>query len=298
MIRIPTPRGFNFRRTALSHGWYDLLPFSYDMERHVLRRDMSLQHGPVVRCEMSGDPVSLTPVGSAMTRAREEELVAQVRICLRLDEDLTPFHREARRHPQYRWMARTGSGRLLRAPTVFEDVVKMMCTTNCTWGLTKQMVRNLVHCFGKRGGDELVGFPEPASIAGSGESFLRKHCSTGYRSPYILEFADRVAGGKLDPEQWRGSPLDTDALFREIHSVKGIGPYAAGNILKLLGRYDYLGLDSWVRARYFEIHRKGRKVKDSTIEKQYAEFGQWRGLFFWLEMTRGWHEDKFTSQTA
>jgi hypothetical protein len=78
-----------------------------------------------------------------------------------------------------------------------------------------------------------------------------------------------------------------------MRTVKGIGPYAAGNILKLTGRYDYLGLDSWVRTQYAGLRRGGRRVKDSTIEKDYTQFGRWRGLFFWLEMTRTWHGDKF-----
>ena len=77
-----------------------------------------------------------------------------------------------------------------------------------------------------------------------------------------------------------------------MRSVKGIGPYAAGNIMKLVGRYDYLGLDSWVRSQYYALHHKGRTVKDSTIERHYAGSGRWRGLFFWLEMTRHWHDEK------
>ena len=87
--------------------------------------------------------------------------------------------------------------------------------------------------------------------------------------------------------------MPTRALFDEMRTVKGIGPYAAGNLLKLAGRYDYLGLDSWVRGKYFELRRSGRPVKDSTIEKDYLQFGKWRGLLFWLEMTRDWHGDKF-----
>ena len=48
-----------------------------------------------------------------------------------------------------------------------------------------------------------------------------------------------------------------------------------------------------MRSKYYELHRNGRKVKDSTIERHYAPYGTWRGLFFWLEMTRYWHDDKF-----
>jgi hypothetical protein len=76
-------------------------------------------------------------------------------------------------------------------------------------------------------------------------------------------------------------------------SVKGIGEYAAGNIMKLLGRYDYLGLDSWVRKKFSELHRGGRKTSDTSIERHYKQFGKWKGLFFWLEMTKDWYTEKF-----
>jgi 3-methyladenine DNA glycosylase/8-oxoguanine DNA glycosylase len=103
-----------------------------------------------------------------------------------------------------------------------------------------------------------------------------------------LQFAKRVASGTLDVECWRSSELRTEELFQELRSIKGVGVYSAGNILKLLGRYDYLGLDSWVRAKYYEVYHQGRAVSDRTIERRYRQFGKWRGLFFWLEMTKHW----------
>ena len=62
--------------------------------------------------------------------------------------------------------------------------------------------------------------------------------------------------------------------------------------MKLLGRYDRLGLDSWSRGKFYQLHCNGRKVKDATIERHYEEYGEWRGLFFWLEMTREWHDER------
>jgi 3-methyladenine DNA glycosylase/8-oxoguanine DNA glycosylase len=225
-----------------------------------------------------------------MLQSRDRDSITRVvRSCLRLDEDFLPFHREARRHAEFRWIARSGAGRLLRAPTVFEDAVKMICTTNCTWALTKVMVERMVREYGIQHDDTHYAFPEPGALAAITEKALRAKCSTGYRAPAILELARRVASGTLDIESLRTSSLPTGELFEELLSIRGIGPYAAGNMMKLLGRYDYLGLDSWVRKRFYELHTRGRKVKDSTIERHYATFGTWRGLFFWLEMTKDWH---------
>jgi len=153
-------------------------------------------------------------------------------------------------------------------------------------------VRNLVEHLGE-GFNGASTFPAPDAIAASSERFLRQTIKAGYRAPYLLELANRVASGKLDLESWRSSGEPTVELFKQMREVKGIGPYAAGNLMKLVGRYEYLGLDSWVRTRYYELHHNGRTVRDSTIERHYASFGEWRGLFFWLEMTRHWHDDKF-----
>jgi N-glycosylase/DNA lyase len=183
---------------------------------------------------------------------------------------------------------------LLRAPTLFEDVVKMLCTTNCSWALTVTIIRNLVNTFGESCVDGRRSFPTPAALAGTTERLLRAKIRAGYRAPYLLRFAREVAEGRRNIESLRTSSLSTEELFDELRTILGVGPYAAGNLLKLLGRYDYLGLDSWVRGQYSSLRAGGRKVSDRTIERAYRGCGPWRGLVFWLEMTRNWHEEKFT----
>ncbi len=296
VFHLEVPAGFDFWRTAFSHGWCALPPFSHDPGRREIGRIFTLGDGTTVSCRIGGDGKRIR-VAADWSRlpgpGARADLTGQIRTCLRMEEDFTAFHREARRHPRYRWIAACGAGRMLRAPGVFEDAVKMICTTNCTWALTTLMVSNLVARAGRPHPGGGNAFPTPAEVARLTESFLRTHVKAGYRAPYILGLARRVASGNLDIETWRSSPLDTAALFQEMRTVKGIGPYAAGNLLKLAGRYDYLGLDSWVRSQYYALRRGGRTVKDATIERDYAEFGKWRGLFFWFEMTRSWHGDKF-----
>ena len=74
---------------------------------------------------------------------RPPELLAQMRHMLRLDEDLSGFYLVAAADPPLAW-ATAGAGRMLRSPTVFEDLVKTICTTNCTWSATERMVGALV----------------------------------------------------------------------------------------------------------------------------------------------------------
>ena len=294
-LSLTTPAGFDFWRTVRSHGWCALPPFSHDESSKTLSRVLTLTDETTVACTASGDGHAVrlkVESGRPLSKEQRNEVKNQMARCLRLDEDFGPFHDEVRKLPRFMWITESGSGRMLRSPTVFEDVVKMLCTTNCTWALTTVMVTNLVRLLGREFADGQRAFPSPGAIADISEKFLRKEVKAGYRAPYLLELAQRVARGELDLEAWRGSALTTEELFEEMRKVKGIGPYAAGNIMKLIGRYDYLGLDSWVRARYYELHKKGRRVKDSTIEKDYKKYGKWRGLVFWLEMTRKWHDDE------
>jgi len=295
-LQFSIPRGFNFWRTVYSHGWCALPPFSTQKEAGTFSRILSLEDEVLAECIMkdAGDKIIVLARSQfPLTVDQKAGIKHQLKACLRLDEEMSEFYVQAQRSPQFRWIPRVGAGRMLRAPTVFEDVVKMICTTNCSWSLTEVMVQNLTTQLGKGFEDGKCSFPTPDAIAGKSDAFLRKHIRSGYRSPYLLELAENVASGRLDLESWRSSPAPTTELFKTVRSVKGMGDYAAGNILKLLGRYDYLGLDSWVRSRFYDLHTKGRKVKDTTIEKHYASLGKFRGLFFWLEMTRHWYQHKF-----
>ena len=292
IITLPTPQDFDFWRTMYSHGWCSLLPFRVDKEHRALNRILTLNNGSLVLCQISDHMDSKLTIAvqspALLTHADRSEVIRHIASCLRLTEDFSDFYRETRRYPKYRWIAKAKTGRLLRAPSVFEDIVKMICTTNCSWALTEIMINNLVENLGASFNDSHKSFPSPEALAGTSEGFLRKKIKAGYRSPFLLEFANKVANGKLDVECWRSSELRTEELFQELCSIKGVGVYSAGNILKLLGRYDYLGLDSWVRAKYYEVYHHGRTVSDRTIERRYMQFGKWRGLFFWLEMTKHW----------
>jgi 3-methyladenine DNA glycosylase/8-oxoguanine DNA glycosylase len=164
----------------------------------------------------------------------------------------------------------------------------MICTTNCSWALTVKMVTGLVENLGRESDDGRRSFPTPAAMAAMPLKFFVDEVRAGYRAAYLKELADRVASGDLNVEEWLHSPLPTAELTKEIKGVKGVGNYAAENLLKLLGRYDGLALDSWTRARFFQIRNSGRKANDKKIARYYSRFNEWRGLALWCDVTRDW----------
>ncbi|HTR80622.1 MAG TPA: hypothetical protein VMM58_03260 [Bacteroidota bacterium] len=292
---IYTPSNFNFWSTVYSHGWCALPPFFVDPNNRSLRVVLPDGHNKYTALDLveGKKKIIVHAEGSAiMSSSKVAGLSSQIRSMMRLDESFDVFYAEAKRHPHHRWVVNRGAGRLLRCPTVFEDVVKMICTTNCSWALTEIMAEALVSKLGTTVSGNIRSFPSPEKIARCSESFLRKEIRCGYRAPYLLELSRRIAEGKLDIEQWRQTKIPTEELFDEVRAIKGVGPYAAGNILKLLGRYDYLGLDSSSRGEFYRAFKKGRRVKDSTIEKHYAQFGEWRGLFLWMDVTKEWYKKK------
>ncbi len=289
---LSLPRNFNFWATVYSHGWCALPPFHVDKEAgrvRVVIPDGNGRYDDVSLYEKKKTLYGSIENTAFLTPQKISHISKSISSMLRTEESFEEFYVEAKRYPRYRWVSKRGAGRLLRCPTVFEDVVKMICTTNCSWALTEVMAKAFVTKLGAHLHNDVYSFPPPEAIAACSESFLRKEIRCGYRAPYLLELSQKIASGKLSIEEWRTSDIPTEELFNQVRSVKGVGEYAAGNILKLLGRYDYLGLDSWGRGKFYELFKRGRKVKDSTIEKYYAPFGKWRGLFLWMDMTKDWY---------
>jgi N-glycosylase/DNA lyase len=208
---------------------------------------------------------------------------------LRLDVDLSPFYALAAADDELAW-ATAGAGRMLRSPTVFEDVVKTICTTNCAWSGTVRMVSALVDHLGAEAPDGRRAFPSPTAMAEADESFYREVARAGYRGPYLRDLATQVAGGGLDLESLDDPELPEDEVAARLLALPGVGPYAAAHIMTTaLGRYRRLIFDSWTRPTYANL--RGRKASDKTIERRYRRYGAYAGLAFWLTLTKDWVPD-------
>ncbi len=286
-LKISTPANFSFRRTVASHGWYQLPPFG--LEKWELSRVIDVGKKPPVTISLTERKNHVRVRAARPLNESEAAIVLRdARHVLRLDDDLEPFYQSTASDPEFSWVGKQGAGRLLRSPTVFEDLVKMICTTNCSWALTLKMVHGMVNNLGRETGDGRRAFPTAQAMASMPVTFFVNDVRAGYRAPYLKELSDRVASGELNVEEWLSSDLPTRELQKQMKGVKGVGDYAAENLLKLLGRYDGLALDSWTRARFFELRNNGRKANDKKIARYYARFNEWRGLALWCDVTRDW----------
>jgi N-glycosylase/DNA lyase len=291
-IQIAAPPDFAFDRTVRSHGWFDLPPFAYDQAAGTLAfAYIDDASGSVVgitlRASGRGLVAALTARGARALRAAGDV----VRSVLRLDQDLAPVREAVAGAPELLACVDAGGGRLLRAPTVFEDVTKMLCTTNCSWSLTRVMVERLVARAGAVAPGGARAFPTAEALARKPVAFFRDAVRAGYRAPYLKALATRVARGELELESLRDEAVPSDVVYERLRSIVGIGPYAADNLMRLLGHNDRLGLDSWCRARFLKLYPKTRKAGlDAAIAKRYRPYAPHSGLAMWLDLTRKWHE--------
>jgi 3-methyladenine DNA glycosylase/8-oxoguanine DNA glycosylase len=232
-------------------------------------------------------------LGPALGKRSRAGVEASVRTVLNLDEDLSPLYEVAASDPDLEWIV-VGAGRMARGATVFEDVVKTICTTNCTWSATQRMVGAVVENLG----DPSVGghgraFPTPEAMAAAPESFYRDTARAGYRGAYLRALAASVAEGSLDLEAIAASSseeLHDDDLAKLLLALPGVGPYAAAHIMMLIGRHSRLILDSWTRPKYARVNG-GRKASDRQIQRRFRRYGSYAGLAFWLYLTRDWVEE-------
>ena len=110
----------------------------------------------------------------------------------------------------------------------------------------------------------------------------------GYRSVYLRALAAGVAAGTFELEELADvkHDLPDEEVASRLLALPGIGPYGAAHMMMLLGRHSRLILDSWTRPTYARL--TGRKATDSQIERRFRRYGAYRGLAFWLFLTRDW----------
>jgi 3-methyladenine DNA glycosylase/8-oxoguanine DNA glycosylase len=278
----------DFMRTIMSHGIADLPPGHVDERAHGYTTTVALPTGPPRTIRITeGRPgfVEVAVQGRKPAARTVQALTTAVHEILNLDEDLSEFYALVADDPDLSWAA-AGAGRLLRTPTVWEGVVKTICTTNCAWSATERMVGALVTNLGAAAPGGRRAFPTPKAMAEADERFYKQVIRAGYRGPYLRALSTDVAEGRLDLEQLLDPELLDDDVAARLLALPGVGPYATAQMMMLLGRHSRLILDSWSRPKYAKLN--GRKASDKTIERRFRRYKRYAGLAFWLYVTRDW----------
>jgi 3-methyladenine DNA glycosylase/8-oxoguanine DNA glycosylase len=298
LLRGPGGEPVDLRRTIASHGVADLPPMWPAADAGSFEVTFALPRGRPRTVRIApgrAGHASLEVAGREPSARGREEILAVVRRILSLDDDLSAFYAAVARDPDLSWAA-AGAGRMIKSPSVFEEVVKTICTTNCAWSATIRMVTALVSNLGEPAtgapgsGARGRAFPSPSAMAAVGEDFYREVVRAGYRGRYLRQLAVSVDSGELDLEALGAASsedLSDGELAKRLLALPGVGPYAAAHVMMLLGRHSLLILDSWTRPTYARL--VGRtSVSDAAIQRRFRRYGRFAGLAFWLFLTRSW----------
>jgi 3-methyladenine DNA glycosylase/8-oxoguanine DNA glycosylase len=275
---------FNFLSVVNSHGWRQLAPFSYDEETHTLSYLLRLSNGRVAALKLREGVDGVLVETAKLDRPERKEVADKVTWMFGLDMDFARFYAAARGEPKLARAKKRAVGRVLRSATLFEDVIKTILTTNTLWAATKNMTLKLVNEFGESLSDDATkkAFPTPEAIAASSPEAIKEKIRVGYRSPAMHQLAVRIASGTLDLESLKTSNLPTLELRKEFLKINGVGPYAAANLLLIMGRTDFIPIDSWALKLVSQEWYDGKPVTPKDVEKHFERWGEFKGLAFWF----------------
>ena len=291
-LSLPTPRGFRLSAAVCSYGYFLLSPNRWLPDDQSLLRPLHLPSGRAVATRTTQPGVSkplriVTPV--RLTRGEVASVKRQLSRMLRLGEDLSGWRKV--RPPEAK---RQGFERMFRSPTLFEDMVKTITGCNVSWRNTIAMNRKLCEHYGEKpaGFDHPShlehAFPTPAALADAEPRRLNELTSVGYRADRIIRLARGFVDGSHDPAWFEALQRTRDELYAALLALHGFGPYAAANVLQLLGRYDRLAIDTETYRHFEQVHGLPRgedpKRNHDRIERHYARYAPYQFLAYWFEL--------------
>lgn len=229
-LRLPVKQPFNFRYTLWKPSH-----FATGLERHSLDTSwrtfrvgelltgvvLTMDEDDAVRAEVYAD-------GTWQTADRDR-LAARLIHSYGLDEDIAAFVTAAEQVPPMREPLAALAGMRQSCPeNLFEIAIISLLLQNATVARTTQMMTNLLDHYGRVvefDGVTLKAFFTPEEIAGIAEATFRERDRLGYRAKYIGRFAEFFTAH--DPDV--ADHADKADLMAEFQTIKGVGPYTAGD---------------------------------------------------------------------
>jgi 3-methyladenine DNA glycosylase/8-oxoguanine DNA glycosylase len=297
-LHLPVKSPFSLHHTINSHGWIRLAPFVADESEPGFRYLLRLDRGHVIELHITEARGGVNiQIDDDLNKADQEQIKSCVSWILNLELDLSDFYQLVEDEPKLAHVVDGAKGRILRSATLFEDTIKTILTTNTSWAGTIRMVDAIVSQFGSSLSNDADrhAFPTPDQLAVTDVDTLRSQTRLGYRAPYVLELANVVSSGEFDLEALKTSDLPTDKLQRDLLSIKGVGNYAAANLLMILGRYDFIPIDSWATKVVSIEWYDGEPIGPDEVERVFEQWGRWKGLVYWFWDWAYYHTEDVTN---
>jgi hypothetical protein len=262
-IILQTPKYFRLNLCATSHGWVNLPPFFYSSLDETLSRTEQIRNSTyTISMKQAGQylQVKIIPRPSSTDlRTIKQRIYRSLSFDFPIDDFVNCSRKLSKRICRG---AQEGYAYFLRGFTPFEDAVKTLLTTNCSWAYTKKVTSSICSSYGNQASDGSFAFPCLNILYGLGESEFRK-LGLGYRSRYLESLCRNFLSRNIKNNKWLG-----------------FGDYASAHFRFLLGKYDQIPVDREV-CRYLKIPYNTQSF--DSVNTRYAKWGPYRFLAYKIE---------------
>jgi DNA-3-methyladenine glycosylase II len=278
------PFDFALSASIFSGGDPQIRSYSEGIFRQLIRVRDGLHLATVTASGSVGHPavhLSLEPWPADQPEAREAAgMIARI---FNLDLDLSPFTSAVRDDPIISALAwRLRGLKPPRTATVFEALVDSIIEQQISLSAAHSIEKRVVRTFGdtlESGGKVSYAFPSPGRLADAAPEELRACGLSGRKAEYILGIARRARDGTLDLENF-GSEEDTQAIVRELSTIRGVGVWTAElAVLRGLSRLDAIPADDLgIRRSISEYYSRGSRINTAGARRIAEAWGAWKGL--------------------
>ena len=211
------------------------------------------------------------PDGVVCVRATCEEALDQVRFCLGIDDDHTPFVLRFQRDPLLGTTVRRLRGlRPVRLSTVAHALLRALCGQLILASEARAMERRIIRAATDRR-DGLSIPPTTADLARFSPAELRNLGLHARRGAALARLTRSI-----ELERFKDEPTAavSDRLLRE----RGLGPWSLGVVcLEGLGRFER-GLEGDLGLVKLLGSMRGRRVEGWETAELLEPYGEWSGL--------------------
>lgn len=241
---LAVPAGFCLVRFVENSPAPVLPPLVFDAERRSLQlvvyrtaAPLPADEAPVVEvliCQSAvGQPLLVYGLPEAQSGAKPAgrrrgsgsgwpdlaDLQEQVETQLGLNEDLSLFYAMTASDKDLSWVAGAEAGRTMRAPRVFEDLLKALLRARCAAVRVPDLCARLCAAYGQPTTLNRRGFPTADTLASQSQKELERRLKLAAPvAKAVLALARFCADGRFYPESLRRLPRDFAALLTEAKS--------------------------------------------------------------------------------
>ena len=220
------------------------------------------------------------PDGTLHLRATTEEAFEQMRFCLGVDDDHTPFVLRFQRDPFIGRAVRMLRGlRPLRTATVAHALLRALCGQLILASEARAMERRIIRATTERRTGWRHAPPGAADLTFISPARLRALGLHARRGATLV----RLCAWELERLKDQPTAIVADRLARE----RGIGPWSIGVVcLEGLGRFER-GLEGDLGLVKLLGEMRGRRVEGWETAELLEPYGEWAGLAS-VYMLAGW----------